>query len=137
MVNTPTTDDNDVCDGTLVFYPDAARPGGFGRYVCHELLHEYGRHGVVYGRIPHNHGRNGQYHAYLVINMVRGTIDFYSASEANAFAQMLQLEQLWDAADEGLAYNLAQDAQDIDDADNSVEEELEVEVDLVKLQSLN
>lgn len=101
----------------LVRYPDA--PSAESSSHCYEKLYEYGRFAVVFGRIPHRHGNNGQYHAYLVVNTVRNTIDHYSASEAGAISSMLQLEGLMETALEALAHNEAEDFAEEDAAEDA------------------
>lgn len=108
-----------MSDYVMVRYPDAV----LVPEVEMDLLHMFGRYGVVYGLTPHNHGEQ-RYHAYLVVNLVRRTIDFYATAEAQAIAQMRQLELIWQTMDAAFAAD-AEATFEEEDAEAKMERELD------------
>lgn len=100
-------------DEVIVRYPDADQP--FNR--TYESLEVFGRFALVYGLIPHNMNRGGRFHAYLVVNTVRNTVDYYSISEAQALASMMEMDSLWDAVQERMFTYQQLDEEDVEDAE--------------------
>lgn len=102
-------------DMVVVTYPDA--PGDVNS-TEYEAIAVWGRFAVVYGEVPMPPAERQQT-AYMVVNLVHETVEYYSPSFVQARATMHQLEGLWDNLDEAEA---SAEAEDFAEEDNEMDD---------------
>lgn len=77
-------------------------PSSDGTVTAPSLL-DWGRFSIVFGQVPEDLTEGRYLHAYMVVNRVYDTVEYYSHSFVQARATMHQLDGLWDNLDEAAA----------------------------------
>lgn len=99
-----------------VIYPDAM---GDDNSTEFEAIDEWGRFALVYGPVPMPPAERPTT-AFMVVNRVFDTVEYYSHSYVQARATMHQLEGLWDNLDDVQA---AEDRRVFEEEDREMEAE--------------